>query len=221
LTQKQAKNAKEKTEKEREFGRLEEENVLLSTELQKQKLIVEQLLQQMKSYQIAQTVFTNTVSLIQFLPYNSSYRRLFLFWFTKGLSLNNSMECYGISKRTYNRLVEQKNSEIVARKYAIGMTKEMITVKTSKRRKNHPVSYKVLKERKNTGLVQVYWGKQKTKYKNAVSTFKLNLLKTWEQINVPEIKIVLEWNLTITKKLKGFWIIFFQFKAVEITNIRR
>jgi hypothetical protein len=131
------------------------------------------------------------------------------------------MECYGISKRTYNRLIEQKDSEIVARKYAIGMTKEMITVKTSKRRKNHPVSYKVLKERKNTGLVQVYWGKQKTKYKNAVSTFKLNLLKTWEQINVPEIKIVLEWNLTITKKLKGFWIIFFQFKAVEITNIRR
>jgi ATP:corrinoid adenosyltransferase len=50
-------------------------------------------------------------------------------------------------------------------------------VKTSKRRKNHPMSYKVLKERKNTGLVQVYWGKQETKYKNAVSTFKLNLSK--------------------------------------------
>jgi hypothetical protein len=53
------------------------------------------------------------------------------------------------------------------------------------------VSYKVLKEKKNTGLVQVYWRKQKTKYKNAVSTFKLNLSKTWEQINVPEIKMIL------------------------------
>jgi hypothetical protein len=53
------------------------------------------------------------------------------------------------------------------------------------------VSYKVLKERKNTELVQIYWGKQETKYKNAVSTFKLNLSKTWEQINVPEIKMVL------------------------------
>jgi hypothetical protein len=52
-----------------------------------------------------------------------------------------------------------------------------VTVKTSKRRKNHPVSYKVLKERKNTGLVQVYWRKQEIKYKNAVSTFKLNLSK--------------------------------------------
>jgi hypothetical protein len=30
-------------------------------------------------------------------------------------------------KRTYNRLMEQKDSEIVARKYAIGVTKEMIT----------------------------------------------------------------------------------------------
>jgi hypothetical protein len=53
------------------------------------------------------------------------------------------------------------------------------------------VSYKVLKERKNTGLVQVYWRKQKTKYKNAVSTFKLNLQESWKQINVPEIKMVL------------------------------
>jgi hypothetical protein len=67
----------------------------------------------------------------------------------------------------------------------------LFSVKTSKRRKNHPVSYKFLKERKNTGLVQVYWGKQETKYKNAVSTFKLNLSKTWEQINVPEIKMIL------------------------------
>jgi hypothetical protein len=50
-------------------------------------------------------------------------------------------------------------------------------VKTSKRRKNHPVSYKVLKERKNRGLVQIYWRKQETKYKNAVSTFKLKLSK--------------------------------------------
>jgi hypothetical protein len=33
------------------------------------------------------------------------------------------MECYKISKRTYNRLVEQEDSEIVARKYAIGVTK--------------------------------------------------------------------------------------------------
>jgi hypothetical protein len=60
------------------------------------------------------------------------------------------------------------------------------------------VSYKVLKERKNTGLVQIYWGKQETKYKNAVSTFKLNLSKTWEQIDVPEIKMILEAELYIT-----------------------
>jgi hypothetical protein len=111
-------------------------------------------LQQIKSYQIAQTVFTNTVSLIQFPPHNSSYRRLFLFWFTKGLSLDDSIECYGISKRTYNRLVEQKDSEIVARKYTIGVTKEMIT-----RGRN--------------------------------------------------------------KRLKGFWMIFFQSRAVEIIDIRR
>jgi hypothetical protein len=56
----------------------------------------------------------------------------------------------------------------------------MISVKTSKRRKNHPMSYKVLKERKNTGLVQVYWGKQETKYKNTVLTFKLNLSRIME-----------------------------------------
>jgi hypothetical protein len=46
------------------------------------------------------------------------------------------------------------------------------------------VSYKVLKERKNTGLVQVYWGKQE---KNTKRTCQ----KSWEQINVPEIKMVL------------------------------
>jgi hypothetical protein len=108
LTQKQAKNAKEKNyqKKKEDLERLEEKNALLSTELQKQKLMVEQLLQQVKSYQIVQTVFTNTVSLIQFLPHNSSYRRLLLFWFTKGLLLDDSMEYYEISKRIYNRLVE-------------------------------------------------------------------------------------------------------------------
>jgi hypothetical protein len=46
-----------------------------------------------------------------------------------------------------------------------------VSVKTSKRRKNHPMSYKVLKERKNTGLVQVYWGKQKT---NTKTQFQLS-----------------------------------------------
>jgi hypothetical protein len=95
-----AKSERDRRQKKKEDSeRLEEKNALLSTELQKQKLMVEQLLQQVKLYQIAQTVFTNTVSLIQFLPHSSSYRRFFLFWFTKGLSLDDSMKYYGISKR--------------------------------------------------------------------------------------------------------------------------
>ena len=97
-------------QKKEDLKRLEKENALLSIELQKQKLMVEELkqklLQQVKLYQITQTVFMNTVRLIQSLPHNSSYRRPLLFWFTKGLSLDDSMTCYGISKRTYSRLVK-------------------------------------------------------------------------------------------------------------------
>ena len=37
------------------------------------------------------------------------------------------MTCYGISKRTYSRLVKQEDPEIVSRKYAIGVTREKIT----------------------------------------------------------------------------------------------
>ena len=111
--------------------RLEEENSLLSAELQKQKLIIEQLeqklSQQVKFHQISQTVFENTINLIQSLPHNSPYRRPLLFWFTKNLSIDDSMTVYGISKRIYNRLIEQKDSEIVARKYGIGVTRERIS----------------------------------------------------------------------------------------------
>jgi hypothetical protein len=39
------------------------------------------------------------------------------------------MAVYNISKRTYNRLVEQKDSEIVARKYRIGVKREKISQK--------------------------------------------------------------------------------------------
>ncbi len=118
-------------QKKEDLERLEKENSLLSAELQKQKLMVEQLeqklSQQVKLHQIAQTVFENTIDLIQSLPHNSPYRRPLLFWFTKGLSMDDSMTIYGISKRTYNRLVEQKDPEIVARKYGIGVTRERIT----------------------------------------------------------------------------------------------
>jgi hypothetical protein len=50
-----------------------------------------------------------------------------IFWFTKGLSMEDSMTVYGISKRTYNRVLEQEDPEIVSRKYGIGVTREQIT----------------------------------------------------------------------------------------------
>ena len=110
---------------------MKEENSLLSAKLHKQKLIIEQLeqklSQQVKFHQISQTVFENTIDLIQFLPHNSSYRKPLLFWFTKNLSIDDSMTVYEISKRTYNRLIEQKDSGIVARKYGIEVTRERIS----------------------------------------------------------------------------------------------
>jgi hypothetical protein len=39
----------------------------------------------------------------------------------------NSMVIYNISKKTYNRLVKQKNSKIIARKYRIGVKKDKIS----------------------------------------------------------------------------------------------
>lgn len=74
--------------------------------------------------QINQTVFTNTAKLIQSLPHNSPYRRPLLFWFTKDLPMEVALNCYGISKRTYNRIVEQEDPEVVTRKYGIGVTRE-------------------------------------------------------------------------------------------------
>ena len=41
--------------------------------------------------------------------------------------MEKSINLYGISKRTYNRIIKEKDSEIVSRKYAIEVTRERIT----------------------------------------------------------------------------------------------
>ena len=96
------------------YSKLTLENEQLRMELDQQKQI----------NKIHQIVFNNTINLIQSLPHNSPYRRPLLFWFTKNLTMEEVLDSYGISKRSYNRLLE--DSEVVARKYAIGVRRERI-----------------------------------------------------------------------------------------------
>jgi predicted RNase H-like nuclease (RuvC/YqgF family) len=70
---------KRKQRKE-DLERLEKENSLLLAEVQKLKLIIEQLKQKLsQQIKASQIVFENTVNLIQFLPHNSPYKRPFLY----------------------------------------------------------------------------------------------------------------------------------------------
>ena len=72
-------------------------------------------------------IFNNTKHLISSLPHNSPYRRPLLYWFTKNLSIEDAMATYLISKRTYNRIIEEEDSEVVSHKYAIDVKRERIT----------------------------------------------------------------------------------------------
>lgn len=87
----------------------------------------EQLKLEIQKHKVHQTVFNNTLNLIQTLPHNSPYRRPLLFWFTKDITMEEAISSYGVSKRTYNRVLEQEDPEIVSRKYGIGVKREKIT----------------------------------------------------------------------------------------------
>jgi hypothetical protein len=87
----------------------------------------ELLKSQQENYQIFQTITSNTKDLIESLPFNSPYRRPLLFWFFKKLSFEDGGLIYNISRRTWLRIIEGKDQEIVSRKYAIGVKREKIT----------------------------------------------------------------------------------------------
>jgi hypothetical protein len=54
-----------------------------------------------KEQQLNKIIVNNTINLIQLLPFNSLYRKLLFFLFTKDLAMQKSMDCYKISQRIY------------------------------------------------------------------------------------------------------------------------
>jgi hypothetical protein len=100
------------------------ENKQMKEELEEQLLENEYL---RKEQQLNKIIFNNTINLIQSLPFNSSYKRPLLFWFIKDLSMQEAMDCYQISQRTYQKLLDEENPELIAKKYAIGVKKQRIT----------------------------------------------------------------------------------------------
>ena len=65
----------------------------------------------------------------QHLPKNPYIEDHCFFGLQKNLSMEKSLDLYNISKRTYNRILKEENSEITTRKYAIEVKKERITQK--------------------------------------------------------------------------------------------
>jgi hypothetical protein len=100
-------------EKKEEYEELADKCSKLTLENEQLRM---ELDQQNQINKIHQVVFNNTVNLIQSLPHNSPYRRPLLFWFTKNLTMEEALGSYGISKRSYNRILEEEDSEVVARK---------------------------------------------------------------------------------------------------------
>ena len=76
---------------------------------------------------INQQIVDNTVDLVSQLPSNSPIRRPLLGFFTQELSQDQAKRIYGISDRTYRRVMKGNGSILTEQKYTPNVTRKRVT----------------------------------------------------------------------------------------------
>jgi hypothetical protein len=76
---------------------------------------------------INQTIVNNSRTLIKQLPPNSPFRRPLLHFLLQGLSCEQAVDLYGISKWSYGRIVEESGSTLINQKYAVYVTRTRLS----------------------------------------------------------------------------------------------
>jgi hypothetical protein len=72
-------------------------------------------------------IVNNSKVLIDQLPQNSPFRCPLLFFLLQGLSSEEAIGVYGISQRTFGRVMEDNGSTLVNQLYAINVTRSVVT----------------------------------------------------------------------------------------------
>jgi hypothetical protein len=125
----QLKMETQKTVLERDFYKqLENQNQKFSLDLhmmESEKIQME--LEKNHSDNINQTIVNNSKILIKQLPPNSLFTRPLLHFLLQGLSCEQTVDLYGISKRSYGRIVEESGSTLINQKYAVHVTRTRLS----------------------------------------------------------------------------------------------
>jgi transposase len=103
---------------------LEERNMELESKMVN---LMETLQTEMEKAEVKQQVVDNTLHLVSQLPQNSPYRRPLLSFFFQGLSQEDAQNIYGISTRTYKRVMNEDGNVLVEQKYKSEVTRKRIS----------------------------------------------------------------------------------------------
>jgi hypothetical protein len=123
---------------EMECGSLRQQNKALETKLQQKEERIMELEPRMvdlmntiqsiyEETEIKQQVVDNTLDLISQLPPRSPFRRPLLSFFFQGLSQEEAQRIYGVSARTYGRVLEENGSILVEQRYKSNVIRKRIT----------------------------------------------------------------------------------------------